>query len=544
MISLLITNSSPVFMNRSVLLSALFMLLILFSCSQRDHTESDKPNIIFVMTDDHAFQAISAYGSDLIETPNIDRLANEGMLFQQAFVSNSICAPSRAVILTGKHSHINGHINNFSVFDSTQVTFPKLLQQNGYQTAIVGKWHLRSEPTGFDFWKVLPGQGHYYNPEFRTPDGIVQEDGHVTELITDEAITYLDSRDKGKPFMLMYQFKAPHRQWWPSPDDIGDFEDHKFPEPASLFDDYENRGTAAKEAEMRISDHMGLTLDNKIHPDIVEEAGYEESREIYPGIYLDVYSRLSEVQKEQWDDYYGPINEDFLANMPKGDELTRWKYQRYMEDYLGVARSVDRNLGRLLDYLDENRLTENTIIVYTSDQGFYLGEHGWFDKRFMYEESFRTPLIIRYPSQIKAGLENEDLVQNIDIAPTLLDVAGVEIPEEMQGESLVPLFDQQNEEWRDALYYHYYEYPAEHAVKRHYGIRTNRYKLIHFYYDVNEWELYDLEIDPNEMTSVYGDPEYADVREELHQRLEELRSYYKDSDELTQQFLKADLAEE
>lgn len=532
-------------MKRYVLLFVLFTLFILSSCSQSNQTDSDKPNIIFIMADDHAFQAISAYGYDLIETPNIDRLANEGMLFRRAFVSNSICAPSRAVILTGKHSHVNGHINNFSVFDSTQVTFPKLLQENGYQTAIAGKWHLRSQPTGFDYWQVLPGQGHYYNPDFRTPDGMVQVDGHSTEIITDLAISYLDSiRDVSKPFMLMYQFKAPHRQWWPSPEDIGVFEDRDFPEPASLFDDYENRGTAAKEAEMRIGDHMGLTLDNKIHPDSLAKTDLKEFRDIFPQIYLDTYSRLNEEQKEQWDTYYGPINKDFVENTPEDDDLTSWKYQRYMEDYLGTVRSVDRNLGRLLDYLEENGLADNTMIVYTSDQGFYLGEHGWFDKRFMYEESFRTPLIIRYPSQIEAGLENKDLVQNIDIAPTLLDVAGVQIPGEMQGKSLVPLFNRQNEEWRDALYYHYYEYPAEHAVKRHYGIRTDRYKLIHFYYDVDEWELYDLEADPNEMTSVYDEPEYAGVRAGLHQRLEELRACYQDSDELAQQFLEADLAEE
>lgn len=532
-------------MKRTTLLLSFVFLIILHSCTESNQTESDRPNIIFIMTDDHAYQAISAYGHDLIETPNLDRLADEGMLFRRSYVANSLCAPSRAVILTGKHSHINGHINNFSVFDSTQVTFPKILQQNGYQTGIVGKWHLRSQPTGFDYWKILPGQGHYYNPEFITPDGIVQEEGHSTELITDSAINYLESiRGGNKPFMLMYQFKAPHRQWWPSAEDIGVFADRDFPEPETLFDDYENRGTAAKEAEMRISDHMGLTLDNKIHPDIVEEAGLEESREIYPEIYLDTYSRLDEEQKEQWDAYYGPISEEFAENTPTGDELTRWKYQRYMEDYLGTVRSVDRNIGRLLDYLDENGLADNTMIVYTSDQGFYLGEHGWFDKRFMYEESFRTPLIVRYPSVIQAGSKNNNLVQNIDIAPTLLDVAGVEIPQEIQGRSLTPLLAQQNDEWRDQLYYHYYEYPGEHTVKRHYGIRTDRYKLIHFYYDIDEWELYDLESDPQEMMNVYHDPDYADIRDSLHQELDELREYYGDSDELTQKYLERDLTEE
>jgi len=533
-------------MNRSVFLLIFFSLVILNGCRSSNQTETDRPNIIFVMTDDHGYQAISAYGSELIDTPNIDRLANEGMLFRRAYVSNSICAPSRAAILTGKHSHMNGHINNGSVFDSTQVTFPKLLQEEGYETAIVGKWHLKSEPTGFDFWKVLPGQGHYYNPDFRTPEGMIREEGHSTELITDTAIEYLDSmRDQEKPFMLMYQFKAPHRQWWPSAEDIGVYADREFEEPETLFDDYENRGTAAKEAEMRIADHMGLTLDNKIHPDSLAKTGIEEfSPDIYPRIYLDVYSRLTDEQKERWDAYYGPINKEFVENTPEGEDLTRWKFQRYMEDYLGVVRSVDRNLGRLLEYLDENGLTDNTMIVYTSDQGFYLGEHGWFDKRFMYEESFRTPLIIRYPTEIQAGSENSDLVQNIDFAPTILDIAGAEVPNEIQGESLTPLFEGNNTEWRDQLYYHYYEYPAEHAVKRHYGIRTNRYKLIHFYYDIDEWELYDLENDPQEMMNLYNDPDYTEIRDSLHQELEDLREHYRDSDELTQQFLQRDLAEE
>jgi len=543
---LLKKSTGLLIMNRSVFLLIFFSLVILNGCRSSNQTETDRPNIIFVMTDDHGYQAISAYGSELIDTPNIDRLANEGMLFRRAYVSNSICAPSRAAILTGKHSHMNGHINNGSVFDSTQVTFPKLLQEEGYETAIVGKWHLKSEPTGFDFWKVLPGQGHYYNPDFRTPEGMIREEGHSTELITDTAIEYLDSmRDQEKPFMLMYQFKAPHRQWWPSAEDIGVYADREFEEPETLFDDYENRGTAAKEAEMRIADHMGLTLDNKIHPDSLAKTGIEEfSPDIYPRIYLDVYSRLTDEQKERWDAYYGPINKEFVENTPEGEDLTRWKFRRYMEDYLGVVRSVDRNLGRLLEYLDENGLTDNTMIVYTSDQGFYLGEHGWFDKRFMYEESFRTPLIIRYPTEIQAGSENSDLVQNIDFAPTILDIAGAEVPNEIQGESLTPLFEGNNTEWRDQLYYHYYEYPAEHAVKRHYGIRTNRYKLIHFYYDIDEWELYDLENDPQEMMNLYNDPDYTEIRDSLHQELEDLREHYRDSDELTQQFLQRDLAEE
>ena len=452
------------------------------------NTQAEQPNIIFIMTDDHAYQAISAYGSKLMNTPNIDRLANEGMLFNKGYVTNSICSPSRAVALTGKFSHLNGVRDNLDVFDSTQVTFPKILQESGYETAIVGKWHLKSEPTGFDYWKVLPDQGHYYDPEFRTPQGIVKEEGYVTDVTTDLAISYLDSiRNQEKPFLLMYHHKAPHRQWWPSMEDIEAYKDAEIPSPATLYDTYINRGTAAKDAEMRIGDHMALSADNKIHPEVLAKMNLEEFLDWYESAYLERYNRLDEGEKQKWDAVYGPINEDFEKNTPKGKEMTYWKYQRYMQDYLASLKSVDRNIGRLLDYLDKNELTNNTIVVYTSDQGFYLGEHGWFDKRFMYEPSFRTPLIIRYPPLIEAGSINNDLVQNIDFAPTFLDLARTKIPNDMQGMSLLPLFSNKNSNWRDALYYHYYEYPGIHMVKRHFGVRTKRYKLIHFYYDVDEW---------------------------------------------------------
>lgn len=523
----------------------LSILIGVAACSPKSNKETSEltgPNIIFIMSDDHAYQAISAYGSDLIQTPNIDRLADEGMRFDHAYVTNSICAPSRAVILTGKFSHLNGVTDNIDAFDSSQVTFTKILQKNGYQSAIVGKWHLKSAPTGFDYWKVLPDQGNYYQPEFRTPEGIVKEQGYVTDIITNEAIKFLDSaRNKSKPFVLLYQHKAPHREWWPAMEDLRAFKDHKIPEPTTLFDDYSNRGTAAKEAEMLISENMGLTSDNKIHPDIATSHGFVSFLDWYDRVYLSQYDRLTDEEKIKWDEVYGPINEDFDKNTPKGKELTRWKYQRYMQDYLGSIKSVDRNVGRLLKYLDDSGLAENTIVVYTSDQGFYLGEHGWFDKRFMYEPSFRTPLIIRWPGKIKPHQVNEDLVQNLDFAPTLLDAAGAQIPGDMQGKSMLPLFAGEDDNWRDALYYHYYEYPGIHMVKRHYGVRTDRYKLIHFYYDVDEWELYDLEKDPEEMNNVYDDSEYADVRERLHKRLKELRKQYKDTDEVTQRMLQEDL---
>jgi arylsulfatase A-like enzyme len=507
------------------------------------NTQAEQPNIIFIMTDDHAYQAISAYGSKLMNTPNIDRLANEGMLFNKGYVTNSICSPSRAVALTGKFSHLNGVRDNLDVFDSTQVTFPKILQESGYETAIVGKWHLKSEPTGFDYWKVLPDQGHYYDPEFRTPQGIVKEEGYVTDVTTDLAISYLDSiRNQEKPFLLMYHHKAPHRQWWPSMEDIEAYKDAEIPSPATLYDTYINRGTAAKDAEMRIGDHMALSADNKIHPEVLAKMNLEEFLDWYESAYLERYNRLDEGEKQKWDAVYGPINEDFEKNTPKGKEMTYWKYQRYMQDYLASLKSVDRNIGRLLDYLDKNELTNNTIVVYTSDQGFYLGEHGWFDKRFMYEPSFRTPLIIRYPPLIEAGSINNDLVQNIDFAPTFLDLARTKIPNDMQGMSLLPLFSNKNSNWRDALYYHYYEYPGIHMVKRHFGVRTKRYKLIHFYYDVDEWELYDLEKDPQEMNNIYDNPDYAEVRKQMHKRLEELRILYKDnSDSLNQQWIERDI---
>jgi arylsulfatase A-like enzyme len=509
---------------------------------QTQEKPSGRPNIIFIMTDDHAYQAISAYGSILMKTPRIDQLAAEGMRFDQAFVTNSICAPSRAVALTGKFSHLNGVKDNIDAFDSSQVTFPRILREHGYQTAIVGKWHLKSQPTGFDYWKVLPDQGDYYHPEFITPSGIVKEAGYVTDVITNLAIDYLDSiRDAGKPFMLIYNHKAPHREWWPSMDELEAFKHQKIPEPATLFDDFRNRGTAAKTAEMRIADHMALTSDNKLPPDVVAKLDLEEFLGWYEKVYQQQYDRLTKEEKEKWDAVYGPIYVDFQSNPPQGKELTYWKYQRYMQDYLATIKSVDSNIGRLMDYLKTNDLSENTMVIYTSDQGFYLGEHGWFDKRFMYEPSFRTPLIIRWPEKIKAGSIDSHLVQNIDFAPSILEAAGISIPDEMQGMSLLSLFDDSKPEWRDALYYHYYEYPGIHSVKRHYGVRTNRYKLIHFYYDIDEWELYDLRSDPDELNNIYNAAEFAELKKELHARLDSLMAQYKDSPELAQKILEEDL---
>jgi arylsulfatase A-like enzyme len=518
----------------------LFLMMFGTSCNKQ---KNQKPNIIFIMSDDHAFQAISAYDDKLIATPNIDRLANEGIRFDRAYVTNSICSPSRAVILTGKHSHLNGVRSNINVFDSAQQTFPKLLQKAGYETAVIGKWHLKSEPSGFDYWRVLPDQGVYYQPEFRTPGGgIVSEQGYVTDVVTNLTLDWLDNlRDKNKPFMLMYQHKAPHREWYPAQEYLDEFVDKPIPVPETLFDDYAGRGTAAHEAEMRIKEHMGLSIDNKIDPEILNELGMEEFYQWYGQIYQRNYNLMSPQEQESWDAVFGPINEAFLKNPPKGDSLVLWKYKRYMEDYLACIKSVDDNIGRLLDYLEETGLDENTLVVYTSDQGFYLGEHGWFDKRFMYEESFRTPLLMRWPGKIKPATVNENLVQNLDFAQTFLDIAGAELPADMQGLSLVPLFNGNTKYWRDALYYHYYEYPGIHGVKRHYGISTSRYKLIHFYYDIDEWELYDLETDPGEMHNLIDDPKAENIKNALMKKLTTLRKEYGDSDELTMDILENDL---
>jgi len=497
-------------------LSLIALAISLFSCSP---TNQQQPNIIFIISDDHAEQAISAYGSGLNQTPNIDRLANEGVLFTKASVTNSICAPSRAVILSGKHSHKNGLINNEVTFDGSQNTFPKLLKQAGYKTAVIGKWHLKSEPTGFDHWMVLPGQGEYYNPDFRTSEGIVRIQGYVTDIITDNSLEWLKScADSDQPFCLMMQHKAPHRNWMPAPKYLNHFDKAEIPVPDNFFDDYKSRGRAAREQEMEIDAIMFPGYDLKI-----TQAGKDE---IVRDGWGDWYDRMSDEQKKMWHDAYRDKNEAFHKANPQGQELALWKHRRYMEDYLSTIESVDESVGQLLDYLDANGLAENTIVVYTSDQGFYLGEHGWFDKRFMYEESLSTPMLFRYPQSIKKGWVSDKLVQNLDIAQTFLDYAGIDAPSDMQGLSMRPILEQSSDEWRDAVYYHYFEYPGIHAVKRHYGVATDRYKLIHFYYDNDEWELFDLEKDPQEMNNLYGQEGYETLTQELKSRLQALRQQY------------------
>ncbi|SHJ20320.1 sulfatase family protein [Pseudozobellia thermophila] len=511
---------------------------LLFSCTgpSPKKAENKRPNIVFIMSDDHAYQAISAYDDRLIQTPNIDRIAKEGMLFTNATVTNSICAPSRAVILTGKHSHLNGKVDNRTPFDTTNVTFPQLLQKAGYQTAMFGKLHFGNNPKGFDEFKILPGQGEYYNPKFITQKGDTTVSGYVTDIITDLTLDWMEKRrDTTKPFLLMYLHKAPHRSWMPAERHYKAFTQKTFPLPETLFDDYKSRETTAGSAEMNILRHMQLSYDLKIPDSIAKTLDIKNWNNIGNRV-----SRLDPEQRAAWDAVYDPIAEDFARRFPEMNDSTLmvWKYQRYMQDYLGTIAGVDENVGRLLDYLDEKKLSENTLVVYTSDQGFYLGEHGWFDKRFMYNESFKTPLLIKWPNVITPNTTEDEMVQNLDFAQTFLEVAGVTPPEEMQGESLVPLLKGEKELWdREAVYYHYYEYPAEHAVKRHYGIATKEYKLIHFYYDVDKWELYDRAKDPNETNNVYEDPEYAQVVADMKQKLEELRKKYKDSDELTNGYI-------
>jgi len=490
-----------------------------------DNTRS-QPNIVFIMSDDHAYQAISAYGQGLNHTPHIDRIAEEGAIFKRAYVTNSICAPSRAVMLTGKHSFVNGKVDNLQSFNWDQDNFAKLLQKAGYQTAMIGKIHLDGLPQGFDYSNVLPGQGQYYNPDFIENGEKKQYQGYCTQITTDLALDWLkNKRDKNKPFLMLYHQKAPHRTWMPEKKYLDLFDAKTFTPPANFFDNYETRPVAAAH-EMGVFEHMDVVYDLKM----LDKEGELQTK--YRQYAQNMYDRMDEAQRAAWDAHYKPIIEEFLSLNLEGEELALWKFNRYMRDYLATIQSVDDGVGEVLAYLDEAGLAENTIVVYTSDQGFYLGEHGWFDKRFMYEESFRTPLVMRYPKEIKPGTVVNELIQNLDFSATFLDYANTPVPEDVQGESFRKIVSGESKDWRDAIYYTYYEYPGEHNVQRHHGIRTDRYKLIHFYYDSDTWELYDLEKDPSEMNNLYNHPDYMEVQEEMHQKLTEIRKKYGDSDEL------------
>jgi len=483
------------------------------------------PNIIFIMTDDHASHAISSYGSKINKTPNMDRIAKEGMLFNNCFCTNSICAPSRATILTGTHTHVNNVRTLCDKLDNNILTFPKLLRENGYQTAIIGKWHLgqgeKHWPKGYDYYNILPGQGDYFDPEMVENGKVKKMSGYVTDIITDESLKWLDNRDKKKPFLLLCHHKAPHRPWLTHERYKDRYKEDVIP-PVTFNDDYKNRAQAAKRAKMRV-DRDFNALDLKIKT----PKGYK---------LLESLPMPDDVTTLKYETYEGDI-----VTFKTKEELKNWKYQRYIKEYLRCIDCVDDNIGRILDYLDENNLAEDTMIVYTSDQGFYLGDHGWFDKRFMYEHSLRMPFIIRYPKKIPANSINNNMILNLDFAQTFLDVAGITQPEIMQGHSFKKmLYNENSDAIREDMYYRYWMHLASHNVTAHYGIRTLKYKLIYYYgegldasctSDKNtskEWELFDLEKDPNELNNVYDDEEYKDIRERLTKRLYELKAQAND----------------
>ena len=505
-------------MRSGYLLVGLYLLLI--NCAAFSQTQK-KPNIILIVSDDHAYQAISSYSSKLINTPNIDRIAKEGVRMDRAYVTNSVCSASRAVILTGKYSHINGLRDNGTFFDSSQQTFPKLLQQAGYKTAVIGKWHLWSQPTGFDYWNILPAQGNYYNPGFIKMGKDTAYNGYITDVITDLSLNWIE-QNKDNPFCLLLWHKAPHRNCMPPLKYLDRFNDKTFPLPANFYDDYKDREGLQRQ-HITMAHDLDIRYDSKIPCDtcavttINNWAPAEWRREI---------DRLTPGEKKIWDAAYAKEVTQF--NKIKTDhERIRFQYQRYLEDYLRCIQDVDDNVGRVLDYLDKNNMRENTIVIYMSDQGFYLGEHGLYDKRFMYEESFRTPMMIRYPAQVKPKQKNSAYALNLDIAPTLMDWIGLPIPSDMQGVSMKKLLKTgKDENWRKEIYYHYYE--QSFGLTPHYGVKTDRYKLIHFYGAINTWELYDLKIDRSEMHNLINDPKYANIINDLKGKIKYWQQYYKD----------------
>lgn len=508
--------------DKNLLLTALTLSALPGIKGVAQTTAPEHYNIVFIMSDDHTAQMMSCYDKRYVKTPNLDRIAKDGVLFTNSFVANSLSGPSRACMITGKHSHKNGFTNNVhSSFDGSQQTMPKLLRKAGYETALFGKWHLHTTPTGFDCWNILPGQGSYYNPDFINMDGSkTKEKGYVTNIVTEKSLNWLDKQhQKDKPFALFIHHKACHRDWIPEQKYLTLYEDQVFPLPETFYDDYKTRKAAAAQ-EMNIYRDMSMSYDLKIFR--------PGDKDKYSGLYRGILNTMNSQELYNYLAVYDKITDAYYANPPKGKALDFFKFQRYMRDYAKVVKSLDDNIGKVLDYLEQHDLLKNTLVVYTSDQGFYMGEHGWFDKRFMYEESMRTPLIMHLPEGLKARGTINEMVQNIDYAPTFLDLAGAEIPSDIQGVSLLPLLEGKHPKWRKGLYYHFYEYPAEHRVKRHYGVRGERYKLIHFYNDIDEWELFDLQNDPHELNNIYGQPGTEKITKKMKQELWKLQVEYDD----------------
>ena len=553
--------------NKSLLsFAALSCIAATAQAQQKAAAATQRPNIVYIMCDDHAFQCISAYGSPiskLAPTPNIDRIAERGMRFDRAFVENSLSTPSRACLMTGLYSNQNGQRQLGEGIDTTRTFFTEQLQQAGYQTAVVGKWHMGCDPKGFDYYHIYNDQGQYYNPQYRGTDTdgkYIVEEGYSTDLTTDHALSFIEHRDTNKPFCLLLHHKAPHRNWLANTKYFGMYDNVTFPMPETFYDDYETRGSAVRTQKMSVTKDMRWEQDFKV-PEMLDTAN-ADSWDSYLSLMNEV-NRMNPEQRIAWGKYYFPRNRRLLEARLTGKELDEWKYQNYIRDYMSVIKSVDESVGRVLDYLDSHGLTDNTIIVYTSDQGFYMGEHGWFDKRFMYEESLRTPLLIAYPGHIQPGTVCNKLVQNIDYAPTFLDLAGSSKPKELPGRSLTPLFKAGDKVkgWRNSIYYHYYDYPTYHMVRKHDGVRTDRYKLIHFYGEggldavkenkyqrqpgtrehgcmtyltslgyfepkdsaVNYNELYDLQADPHELNNLYGKPGYEKITKQLQKQLTDYR---------------------
>ncbi|MVZ60717.1 sulfatase family protein [Sphingobacterium humi] len=527
-----------------------FLTVCMF-CMGLAQGQQKKPNILFIFSDDHAYQAIGAYGNKLVQTPHIDRIAKEGAVFEQFMVTKSICGPSRANLLTGKYSHKNGFMDNEGNFNINQQVLSRLLQQADYETAWIGKWHLGTLPgDAFNYWHILPNQGYYYNPDFiNAQHDTSRYEGYVTDIITQLSTAWLDERPKDKPFFLVIGEKATHREWLPAIEDLGAYDAVNFPLPATFYDDYQGR-KAAGDQDMTIEKSMRLADDLKVHAKfglteaIMQERlttirnrggqqrtlSVEEEQQLRKEINEGMYARLNPEQAASVQRYYDKITAEFEALKPEAKALTEWKYQRYMKDYLATANSLDRNIGKILDYLDKHGLAENTIVIYGSDQGFYLGEHGWFDKRFIYQESLRTPFLIRYPGVVKPGTRIGQQLLNIDWAPTLLEIAGLSVPSDIQGQSFLSLLHkpQQTKPFRKASYYHYYEFPHPHHVSPHFGITTERFKLVRFYKGQEAWELYDLKKDPLELHNQIANKKYAKQIIQLKQWLAEACEQYDD----------------